>query len=93
MLHGMQYYDIVYNSKCNNQEAYRLWSEHTIIFTFFQGFLRLVQAPRVYPGGGFCIVAENMHENKSYSVHFKLDLHVFVLRNKKKKGFRLKAFE
>lgn len=35
----------------------------TIIFTFFQGFLRLVQAPRVYPRGGLCIVAkENIQE-------------------------------
>ena len=32
--------------------------ERTIVFTFFQGFLRLVQAPRVYPGGGLCVVAE-----------------------------------
>lgn len=42
-----------------------LSSTHTIIFTFFQGFLRLVQAPRVYPGGRLCIVAERTHkENK-----------------------------
>lgn len=31
---------------------------HTVIFTFFQGFLRLVQAPRVYPRGCLCVVAE-----------------------------------
>lgn len=42
------------------------YEAHTIIFTFFQGFLRLVQAPRVYPGGRLCIVAEYKQFNQNY---------------------------
>ena len=41
-----------------------LTEEHTIIFTFFQGFLRFVQAPRVYPGGRLCVVAIHKYKEK-----------------------------
>lgn len=34
---------------------------HTVVFTFFQGFGRFVQAPGVDPGCGLCVVAIDRH--------------------------------